>query len=337
MARRWSRRPEGSNWGEFGDDDQLGSLNYITADVVRNAVAEVRDGECFCLSLPLDYPGGRALAPHRFPPQLRSTERKGHRFFNYSFRNEGRFYCDVGCDDAVTLCTQYSTQWDSFAHIGAEFDLGENGEVEFCFYNGFTAHRDIRPPEARGDDLSMPLGVDRFAEKAIQSRGVLLDVAHHFGRDERAIGLSHLLEIAERDSVQIRRGDILCLHTGFADELVKMERSPDPERVHHMCAALDGTDGALKQWLSDSGIAALVADNYAVERIRPGLERQTTEFVPLHHHCLFKRGIPLGELWYLTDLARRLRKAQRSAFLLTAPPLRLPGAVGSPVTPVATV
>jgi hypothetical protein len=60
-------------------------------------------------------------------------------------------------------------------------------------------------------------------------------------------------------------------------------------------------------------------------------------FVPLHHHCLFKRGVPLGELWQLTELAGWLRSRGRTSFLLTAPPLRLPGAVGSPVTPVATV
>jgi hypothetical protein len=57
----------------------------------------------------------------------------------------------------------------------------------------------------------------------------------------------------------------------------------------------------------------------------------------LHEHCLFKLGVPLGELWWLGDLARWLREHGRSRFLLTAPPLRLPGAVGSPVTPVATV
>lgn len=60
-------------------------------------------------------------------------------------------------------------------------------------------------------------------------------------------------------------------------------------------------------------------------------------FLPLHELCLFKLGIHLGELWYLHDLAAWLRNAGRSRFLLTAPPLRLPGAVGSPVTPVATV
>lgn len=59
--------------------------------------------------------------------------------------------------------------------------------------------------------------------------------------------------------------------------------------------------------------------------------------LPLHQHCLFRNGIHLGELWYLTELAAALRAAGRSRFLLTAPPLRLPGAVGSPATPVATL
>jgi hypothetical protein len=59
--------------------------------------------------------------------------------------------------------------------------------------------------------------------------------------------------------------------------------------------------------------------------------------LPLHEHCLFKLGIHLGELWHLTPLAQWLRSHGRSSFLLTAPPLRLPGAVGSPTTPVATV
>jgi kynurenine formamidase len=59
--------------------------------------------------------------------------------------------------------------------------------------------------------------------------------------------------------------------------------------------------------------------------------------LPLHDRCLFKLGVHLGELWWLKDLAEYLGARDRHAFLLTAPPLRLPGAAGSPVTPVATV
>jgi len=337
MTKRWTRRPEGSNWGDFGEDDQLGSLNYITPDCVLRAVAEVRAGLSFCLSLPLDYPGGRALAPHRFPPVLSPTERKGQPYFNFSFSQLAGHFCDVGCDDAVTLCTQYSTQWDSFAHIGASFELDGDGTPVPCFYNGFRAGEHILAPGDRPGGLAMPLGIDRFAEKAIQSRGVLLDLDRHFGRDKQTIGLGPLLEVSGRDGITIQPGDILCLHTGYGDELMKMKGTPDPERLHNMCAALDGADEALQNWLSETRIAALVADNFAVERHEPGVMPQGCHFLPLHNHCLFKRGIPLGELWLLTPLARWLAENGRSTFLLTAPPLRLPGAIGSPLTPVATV
>ena len=60
-------------------------------------------------------------------------------------------------------------------------------------------------------------------------------------------------------------------------------------------------------------------------------------YLPLHDLCLFKLGINLGEMWYLSELAEWLRTNARTRFFLTAPPLRLPGHVGSPVTPIATV
>ena len=68
---RWRQRPEGSNWGDFGPDDQLGRLNLLGTDAVRRGVAEVREGQAFALSLPLDYPGGSDLNPNRRPPVLR--------------------------------------------------------------------------------------------------------------------------------------------------------------------------------------------------------------------------------------------------------------------------
>jgi len=333
MARRWKFRPDGSNWGDFGDDDQLGSLNYITPGRVLAAVREITDGRAFCLSLPLDFPGGRVLAPHRFPPELRPTQRNSRDYFNYSFRAEG--FHDVGCDDAVTLCTQYSTQWDSFAHIGHEFDLDGDGVAEPCFYNGFRAGVEIVAPDRRGAGQAMALGIDAFAARPIQGRGVLVDLDRHYGRAKRTIGWAALERVLRTDRIQVAPGDILCLRTGFSDELLAMDRAPDAERVHDMCCALDGSDQALLSWITDSRIAAVAADNYAVERI--GHDKSAAAFVPLHHHCLFKRGIPLGELWHLTELATWLHAHGRHSFLLTAPPLRLPGAVGSPVTPVATV
>ena len=116
-----------------------------------------------------------------------------------------------------------------------------------------------------------------------------------------------------------------------------MHGTPDKATLHGTCTALEGRDPALHAWIRDSRLVALIADNYAVERVPSRTGAGHRPFLPLHELCLFKLGIPLGELWWLSDLADWLRGAGRTRFLLTAPPLRLPGAVGSPVTPVATV
>jgi kynurenine formamidase len=99
---------------------------------------------------------------------------------------------------------------------------------------------------------------------------------------------------------------------------------------------LDGNDPEVLEWITDSGLTALISDNYAVEGwATPSREPHT--LIPVHNLCLFKLGIPLGEMWYTQELATWLRANSRSAFLLTAPPLRLPGTAGGPLNPIATV
>jgi kynurenine formamidase len=138
--------------------------------------------------------------------------------------------------------------------------------------------------------------------------------------------------------VEVEPGDMLLLHTGFATEVLAMDRDPDPVRIHRMCSWLDPRDESLLDWIVESQISALVADNYAVEgMLGIGKNPERHSFLPIHHLCLFKLGVPLGEMWYLHELATWLREHGRSRFLLTAPPLRLPGVVGSPLNPIATV
>jgi len=89
--------------------------------------------------------------------------------------------------------------------------------------------------------------------------------------------------------------------------------------------------------ITGSGVAALRADNYAVELYPARPQAGTRAALPLREHCLFKPGVPRAELWWLSELAAWLRANRRNRFLRTAPPHRLPGAVGSPATPIATV
>ena len=247
-------------------------------------------------------------------------------------------YVDVWADDMVTLSLQYSTQWDSLAHVGAEFDADGDGVEEAVYYNGYRAGVDLVGPkdDAAGDGgghrcFAHHLGLEHMAFHGVQGRGVLVDLAHHLGHDWRGVDRKTLEEIMAADDVVVEPGDMLLLHTGFATKVLEWNRDPDPVQIHTMCTYLDARDESLLEWIAESQISALVADNYAVEGLL-GKDRDPSRhsFLPIHHLCLFKLGVPLGEMWYLHELATWLREHDRSRFLLTAPPLRLPGIVGSP-------
>src|SRR5829696_2881644 len=109
---RWKNRPDGSTWGDYGPDDQLGRANLLTPQRVLRATSEVREGRTFCLSLPLSYPGGSKLGTRRSPPLLRPTVRNGQPNMVYLLSREDERLTDVACDDTALLSLQYSTQWD---------------------------------------------------------------------------------------------------------------------------------------------------------------------------------------------------------------------------------
>lgn len=344
---RWKNRPEGSNWGEFGPDDEIGRLNYITPEKVLQGMTEVKQGRTFCLSMPLDYPGGTVLSARRRPPEIMAGTRNGRPYYNYAMKDEDPELTDVITDDAVLIYTQYSTQWDALAHVGSFFDADGDGVEEMVYYNGFRAGVDVLGPEephqhaeagcTHGPVEAKRLGIESMAASSVQGRSCMIDLAHHFGTDRRHVGYDEIMRACEADGVEVEKGDMVCLHTGFAKVILDMNKAPDPKVVAATGVELDGRDKRLQQWIDESGLSALIADNFSVESF-PGTPAEGPHAtLPLHELCLFKLGIHLGELWYLTDLAEWLRANGRSRFLLTAPPLRLPGAVGSPVTPIATV
>ncbi|CAJ7655841.1 cyclase family protein [Burkholderia pseudomallei] len=253
MERRWKRRPAGANWGEFGDDDQKGRLNWLTERKVLEGMAEVKAGKVFSLSLPLDVPRGGGLNARRQPPRVMAAQAGGRPYFGYRADESARNATDVVCDDAFCVHSQYSTQWDALSHVGGVFDADDDGRAEVVFYNGYRLGEHVLVPK-EGD----------------------------------SVGGAHALGI---------------------------------------------------EWVDESGLSVLAADNHAVEE-RPGVlkaRERPGALMPLHELCLFKLGIHLGELWRLTPLAQWLREKGRSRFLLTAPPLHIRGLVGSPVNPVATV
>ena len=349
--KRWKNRPENSTWGDYGADDQLGRMNELTAEKVKQGIAEVKEGKTFCLSMPLDYPGGAELNPRRHPPQIRPTLRDGKPNFIYRVDQNVPGMTDVINDDMVLLHLQYSTQWDTLAHVGSLFDADGDGKAEPVFYNGYRGGVEIVGPtdgkdaggvpgtfvEAKGTSSANALGVENMAVKCLQGRAVMIDLFAHFKRERRAVGYDDLMRIMAADGIKVEPGDFVCLRTGFDDLILEMKKKPNAHILETTCTGLDGSDTRLQQWITESKLVALISDNYAVEIHNAPLKPGQCAMLPLHQHCLFKTGVNLGEIWRLSELADWLRKNNRSRFLMTAPPLRLPGAVGSPATPVATV
>ena len=96
---------------------------------------EARTGRNFCLSMPLDLPGGNAINPSRLPPELKPVIRQGEIAFESAARRDNPLQTDLLCDDAMLIHSQFSTQWDSFAHIGAMFDADGDGTAEHVYYS----------------------------------------------------------------------------------------------------------------------------------------------------------------------------------------------------------
>lgn len=331
--RRWLKRPEGSNWGDFGDQDQVGRMNLITPERRRRALAEAREGRAFLLGLPLDHPKGQ-LFPGRRPPRLEPTQGSdGRTMYDWTSPSGAS---DVVNDDRVVLDLQYSSQWDGLSHYGSCFDADDDGVAEHVFYNGYRSDADFVQPREGVAPRAIALGIENLARTCVQGRGVLVDVRHAGTGPHKLVDYAALAAAMEAQGASIEPGDILCLHTGYADLLLRDGAEVDRAALA-ACPGLDGADRALLEWIDRSGLAAICADNPMVEKME-GVERCAgAAMLPLHEQCLVKLGVHLGELWWFKELSTWLAANGRAHFLLTAPPLNLPGAVGSPATPVATV
>lgn len=348
---RWKKRPEPSTWGDFGHDDVLGRINLLTEQKVREGLTEIHDAKAFALGLPLNLPGGNELNPNRLPPVHRPNLRGDLVNANCRIDRLTPNATDVLNDDLVILHTQYSSQWDALVHAGSLFDADHDGVAEPVYYNGFRPGVDVHAPadirdcgldSEDGRPLTTtadfgPLGIGSMAAKPLQGRAVMVDLAHHYGTDAQLIGFEEFSAVLAADNITVRPGDLLLIHTGYAAKLIDMAGNPDPAVLHGYGAMLNGRDQQLLDWITDSQVAAIAADNNAVEQYPAVAVEGPAAILPLHEHCLFKLGVPLGELWHLTELATYLRSVGRTACLLTAPPLNLPGAAGSPVNPIATV
>lgn len=294
-----------SNWGRWGADDERGTLNFISPEVVTRAAGLVRRGRVFSLGLSFGADGPQIGQGGRVNPLhlMTAVDQRLPGEYPDGFRY---------ADDIMVLPLQCATQWDSLAHVHYDGRL----------YNGFPASTTSPAGAARN-------GIDKIGP-GIVSRGVLLDLARAAGVPRLAPGTAIQpadLDAAARDQgVRIERGDVLLVRTGH---LSVFKTAGD--RVGYM-RRMPGLGMACAEWLHGHEIAAVASDTSSVEVI-PFEDPQTP--LPLHLICLRDMGLTLGEMFDLDALADDCAADGVWEFFFTAPPLKITGGVGSPLNPLA--
>jgi len=293
-------------WGRWGDDDERGTLNHITPERLAAAARLVKRGVTFDLGIPLGADGPQAGHGRVNPIHLMSVvdgvevDRAGI---------TGAMHYN---DDYVVMPLQAATQWDGLAHVFYD-DL---------LYNGFPSDT-VSTTGARHDSIDKISG-------GVAGRGVLLDIPRLRGVDWLEAGdeiaPDELDAAAAAAGVAVGPGDIVLLRTGWWARL-RAERSR-----RAFFAGEPGPSLACADWLAEREVAALAADNHAVEAL-PNAHAGTN--YPLHLVLIRDMGMTLGEFFDLEELAAHCAADGVAEFFFCAPPLKVTGAVGSPINPLA--
>jgi kynurenine formamidase len=312
------------NWGRWGAEDQLGTLNFITDETVAASAQMVRAGRVFALGVNLDANGVWSGHGYRRNPVHLMTVDGGDSAAMLGHLSGS----DVGAalrtsgwgrglakfnDDFIIMPLQAATQWDALSHVYYDDQM----------YNGFPASAVTSAGATRNS-------IDQIDVKGIVGRGVLIDLA-------RARGVEHLPprtlvepdeldSTLERQGVRLAAGDIVLVRTGWWPQFAVLA---DGERWRFEGP---GLSWRCAPWLYEHQVAAVAADNIAVEG---PAGRDSEVFIPLHLLCLRDMGMMLGEMWNLEALAADSAATGIYDCQLIAPPLRVTGAVGSPVNPIA--
>lgn len=292
-----------SNWGRWGTDDELGTLNLVTPERRIAAARSIRHGITLDLSLPLDENGPQRAVGARGNPVHVMTRLPGAPAFPGGFQY---------VDDAMFLHLQAATQVDALAHVAYDGML----------YNGVTLDSITAAGASR-------LGVQNLAGH-ITGRGVLLDIP----RSQRRTALdphepitSEDLERAEAYAgVTVGPGDLLLIRTGW---LATFTDRRDRETFF---SSEPGLALETARWLHERDIAFVGADTWGVE-VAPSRSGDT---MPLHCVLIRDLGMPLGEMFVLDELGTMAHRLGRAEFHLSCATLQVTGGVGTPVSPIVT-
>jgi len=294
------------NWGRWGPDDEVGTLNLVDAAARRRGVASVVSGQAFALGLPLSEAEGIQLGFVEGRVNPSRTMVQVNRPVN---ADQPDWVCFS--EDVLTLATQCATHWDALAH-------SSYGGV---IYNGY-------PASTISADGAARCGIHRLT--TVVTRGVLLDVARALGREVLEPGYpimpGDLDAACELAKVSVEPGDIVLVRTGQMAHL-----GPDGDLVAYWWPS-PGLTIETAEWFHARDVAAVATDTATFEVFPCQYE---DAYLPVHLLHLVEMGMTQGQNWVLDPLADACAADGRYGFLLDATPLPLTNGLGSPLNPVA--
>jgi kynurenine formamidase len=309
-----------SNWGKWGGDDQAGTINLITPAKRKAAAALVREGVSVSMSLDADLPPdgttGGAL-PSQMGGSGFSRRVDGTRAATWTLTSKPPGPGSKPSPGYVvdTIATFYHGNYTT--HLDALSHMYYKGQI----YNGFP--QTVFTDRGAGKDDVMPF------RQGIFTRGVLFDIAKlknvpYLG-DEEPIYVEDLEAWERKAGFRLQSGDAMLVRTGRwlrVKEKGPLDLNRQAPGLYASCA----------KWMRERGVAILGSD--VVQDVRPSRVEGVNQ--PIHELALRALGTPLIDNCDLEALGENAAQRRRWTFLLTINPLRVPGATGGPVNPIAT-
>lgn len=284
-----------SNWGRWGDDDQLGTLNHITEDARTKAAGLVQAGRSVSCSRP--------LATERVLSGPRNGQPVEHRMS----------IGGMACSDYIGVSYHgfANTHIDALCHM-----FTADGKL----YNG-------RPSSDVTDEGALNNSVD-FWRHGIVTRGVLYDVARHRGVDyvtlDEPVHGWELADIAEAEGLTPQPGDAVLVRAGATEF---WQANPNFEPV----SQAPGLHGSTLEFFYDTDTALLGWDLMEA----PAEDQNQAPVMPIHMIGIPYMGLPLLDNADFDELAAVCSELGRWEFQLVIAPLFVKGGTGSPVNPIA--
>ncbi|MGB1532420.1 MAG: cyclase family protein, partial [Acidimicrobiales bacterium] len=289
------------NWGRWGDDDEIGTINFITNEVVKEATKCVKSGKRFSLAFPLQQQGGLQLGsmPGRVNP-LRTMIQ-----LNTPVIGDPTQFCTS--DDVVTMGLQAATHWDGLCHASWNGKIYGGRDASTITYDGASV-----------------CGIEKIT--SLTSRGVLLDIASLYGLAElpggHAISYEDCLNAEKKQGVEVRSGDILLLRTGMMAKAKRGDVVAYGSGTHIENSPMPGFPGVglgAVEFFFDREIAAVATDTITFE-VMPWDPKVPGAILPIHCINLVMMGLTQGQNWDLEELSTDCQNDGKWDFLLEASP-----------------